>query len=49
MRDSLKYADIIIQLNGGEANTLQEFDTPVERDTIKKASTGGARGGEKKV
>lgn len=44
IRDSLRYADIIVQLNGGEANSLQEFDSPIKKDTI-KASRGGARGG----
>lgn len=46
MRDSLKYADIIVQLNGGEANTLQAYDSPLEKETIKKASNrGGAKNG----
>lgn len=41
MRDSLKYADIIIQLNGGEADTLHDYDRPIEKETIKPSRRGG--------
>ncbi len=47
MRDGLKYADIIVQLNGGEANSLQDYDSPIEKDIIKKPSRGGTRCGKK--
>lgn len=47
MRDGLKYADLIVQLNGGEANSFQDYDSPVEKETIKKPSRGGARGGKR--
>ena len=44
IRDSLRYADIIIQLNGGEANSLQEYDSPIKKETVKKTKGGTTRG-----
>ena len=35
MRDSLKYTDIMIQMNGGDAD-LDRFDTPIVKETVKK-------------
>lgn len=35
-RDSLKYTDIIIQMNGGNTDDLKEFDTPMVKETVKK-------------
>ena len=40
-RDSLKYADIIIQLNGGDPSCLKKYDTPQEIKTIKKKTNIG--------
>lgn len=39
-RDSLRYTDVIIRLNGGTPD-LKKFDVPIERSTVK-------RGGSKK-
>lgn len=41
IRDSLKCADIIIQLNGGEAPDFSEYDTVTET-TVKKGSKTNA-------
>ena len=35
LRDSLKYTDIIAQLNGGEID-LSKFDVPQSKDTFKR-------------
>lgn len=42
IRDSLKCADIIIQLNGGEAPDFSEYDT-VKETTVKKGSRTNAK------
>lgn len=42
-RDSLKYTDIIIQLNGGDSGYLKEYDTPVENKSIKKKLPKGGK------
>lgn len=36
LRDSLKYADIIIQLNGEESPDLSKYDIAQERSTVRK-------------
>lgn len=46
IRDSLRYADIIVQLNGGKINSLQEFDTPIKAESV-KAPKGGIKNGRK--
>lgn len=46
MRDGLKYADIIVQLNGGEINSFQDYDAPIEKPAINKPSRGGIKGGK---
>lgn len=39
-KDSLKYTDIIIQLNGGEANDLNKYDLLEEKESIKRRKRG---------
>lgn len=40
-RDSLKYTDIMIQLNGGTAPNFDQYDTEKETTVRKKRSTNG--------
>lgn len=35
-RDSLKYTDLIMQLNGGESEDLSKYDIPPVKETIKR-------------
>ena len=50
-RDSLKYTDIIIQLNGGNADDLdlKDFDTPMTQESIKNVKGGNNIGRPKKI
>lgn len=42
-RDSLKYTDIIMQLNGGDAGDLTKYDTIPTKETVKKVSKKGSK------
>ena len=42
-RDSLKYLDIMMQLNGEKNVDLKEYDQPIEKDTIKRKRKTGDR------
>lgn len=46
-RDSLKYMDIIIQLNGGDPSYLKKYDIPQENKTIKKKTSGRSKNEKK--
>ena len=39
LRESLKCADIIIQLNGGDSPNLEKYDIKPEQSTVKKRGT----------
>ena len=38
-RDSLKYLDIIMQMNGEETPNLKEFDVPQVKESVKRRTT----------
>lgn len=38
-RDSLKYLDIIMQMNGEKSPDLREFDVPQQKEAVKRRTT----------
>ena len=43
IRDSLKYTDLMIQLNGDVPQDLSKYDSPIEYNTVKKRSSTNAK------
>ena len=41
-RDSLKYADVMIQLNGGRSSDLSKYDEVPKPTTVRKRGNGNA-------